>query len=192
MKGPSLLSMMTGGLFGGGFGAPAVKESRVEAMEIERKGTKRIRNDDDFAGSTSSVATPLSRTPTLIVDGARASKRLRVTLPLATPFRESQVDPQANCELLMRIPEDVVASNILSFLNTTEDRFSLQCTCKEFRRISNRDEMLVDIKLSGDDESGEKGILNDHDTPATAVAKLRPFARAKNLEATYMYEKIDL
>jgi hypothetical protein len=187
MSGPSFFSII--GLFGGGFGMHAAKESKVEEMEIERKGTKRIRDQVDFTGPiSSSVATPVSVTPTLILDGerSRASKRLRVTIPssLATPFRARE--PQENCELLMRIPEDVVASNILSFLNTTEDRFALQCTCKEFRRISNRDKMMADIKLEGDSVTGDKGILNDKDTPATAMAKLRPFARAKNLEATYM------
>ena len=46
--------------------------------------------------------------------------------------------------------------------------------------------MLVGVTLGGDTETERNGIIQEHDTAATAAAALTPFARAGNLEAVYM------
>jgi len=46
--------------------------------------------------------------------------------------------------------------------------------------------MLAQVSVAGNLETGKLGIIQDHDTPATAAAALAPFARAGNLEALYM------
>jgi hypothetical protein len=101
---------------------------------------------------------------------------------VSTPKKQAQ---QQGSDFLTKVPEDVVA-HCLSFLGTAEDRFALQTTCKLFRDISNSDPMLAQVNVGGDQETGKHGIIQDHDTPATAAAALAPFARAGNLEALYM------
>ena len=68
----------------------------------------------------------------------------------------------------------------------------MQSTCKAFRDISNSDEMLAKVDVSGNAETGKGGIIVDDDTPATAAARLAPFARAGNLEALYMLSLIHI
>lgn len=86
---------------------------------------------------------------------------------------------------LEQLPEDVMA-HCLSFLGSTEDRFALQCTSKQFQRITNTDEMMIGIEVGGDRNTGKNGIIREDDTPETASDKLAPFALAGNLEALYM------
>lgn len=88
-------------------------------------------------------------------------------------------------DLIKKIPGDVVA-HCLSFLGSTEDRYSLQNTCKLFREISSSDCMLSDVDVFGDLETGKGGIIQEDDTPASASSSLAPFARAGNLQAQYM------
>lgn len=127
--------------------------------EMPSRATKR------FRGETSIIPAPL---PDLLVDAASTKK-----------------EGQTKSDFLSIIPEDVV-SHCLSFLGSVEDRFSLQVTCKTFRRISNTDPMLVNVRVGGDPENGKNGIIQDDDTPAKAATALTPYARAGNLEAIYM------
>jgi hypothetical protein len=83
------------------------------------------------------------------------------------------------------LPEDIV-SHALSFLNDVSDRFSLQCTSKQFRRLSSAPTMMKDIAIGGDPETGMHGIILETDTVVTATEKLTPFVAAGNLEAVYM------
>lgn len=83
------------------------------------------------------------------------------------------------------LPDDVLA-HCLSFVSGTEDRFALQCTSKQFQKLSNSDEMLIGIEVGGDRSTGKNGIIRDNDTPDSAADKLTPFAVAGNLEALYM------
>lgn len=99
--------------------------------------------------------------------------------------KEKKADPQQQSALLSKIPEDVVA-HCLSFLGSVEDRFALQTTCKQFRRISNSDKMLAKIQVGGDRETGKNGIIREDDTPEKAAVSLSPFVNAGNLEAIYM------
>lgn len=170
------------------------------SVVVNQDGVKRKRcRDEDSVGG--------SRTPTLVSPTRRFScdsvqssdssedgnnrplKRFRgrskiVTVPQPVSAPKAQVKKQ-NSEFLTKVPEDVVA-HCLSFLGTAEDRFALQTTCKTFRDISNSDSMLAQVNVNGDIETGKHGIIEDHDTPASAAAKLAPFARAGNLEALYM------
>jgi hypothetical protein len=71
-------------------------------------------------------------------------------------------------------------------LGGVEDRFTLQCTSKQFQRISNSDEMLSKIQVGGDRKTGLHGIIQESDTPESASKSLAPFAEAGNPEAIYM------
>jgi hypothetical protein len=76
------------------------------------------------------------------------------------------------------IPDDVVGHWIL-FMGSTEHHFTLQTTCQQFHPKSNCDAMLVGVTLGRDSETGRNhGIIQEHDTAATAAAVLMPFARA--------------
>jgi len=86
---------------------------------------------------------------------------------------------------LAQLPEDVLA-HCLSFCSGVEDRFALQCTSKQFRRISNSDEMMIGIQVGGDKKTGLHGIISETDTPESSACNLLPYARAGNLEAIYM------
>jgi hypothetical protein len=164
-------------------------------------GKKRRRNEGEKSDSVRGSRTPTLVSPTTrrFSDGDvlptedandRPLKRFRgqhkiinVPNPVATvPKKERR---QHKSELLSIVPDDVVA-HCLSFLGTAEDRFSLQTTCKRFRDISNSDDMLAKVNVAGDKETAKRGIIQDHDTPATAAEALSPFARAGNLEALYM------
>ena len=175
----SFFSIM--GLFGG------QKEATVSAMTpvVEEAGRKRPREDS-------------ARTPLLISRGsdvpsfreeddiARPVKRFRSTdgIPLTT-LVDSAEKTETKTSSFADLPEDVLA-HCLSFLNSTGDRAALQRTSKQFRRISNSDEMMIGIQVGGDCSTGLHGIIQDDDTPDTAADKLMPFALAGNLEAIYM------
>jgi hypothetical protein len=92
---------------------------------------------------------------------------------------------------LESLPEDVVA-HCLSFVGGVEDRFALQCTSKQFKNISDSDDMMLQVNVGGDRKTGMNGIILETDTPVTAADKLTPFALAGNLEALYMYVRVIL
>jgi len=98
---------------------------------------------------------------------------------------QQDIKKKQTSDLIKKLPGDVVA-HCLSFLGSTEDRHSLQSTCKLFRDISSSDSMLHDADVFGDLETGKGGIIQENDTPATAAASLAPFARAGNLQALYL------
>jgi len=102
----------------------------------------------------------------------------------STCCSKSPAKKRQTSDLIKKLPGDVVA-HCLSFLGSTEDRHSLQSTCKLFNKISSSDSMLSDVDVFGDLETGKGGIIQENDTPATAAAKLEPFARAGNLQALY-------
>lgn len=167
-------------------------------IDIEEGGRKRRRR-----GSGSSASVGGSRTPTLVTPARRFSvqsassedssdrplKRFRghskiVSVPRTVSGTRKQTQ-QKGSPFLSNTPEDVIA-HCLSFLSSVEDRSSLQMTCKLFRDVSNSDPMLAQVSVAGNLETGRRGIIQDHDTPATAAVALAPFARAGNFEALYM------
>jgi hypothetical protein len=87
---------------------------------------------------------------------------------------------------LKLLPDDLLA-HCLSFLGGVEDRFSIQATSKQFRKLSNADAMRKNIQVGGDKQTGLHGIIREHDTPESASKNLDPFVQAGNLEAIYMY-----
>ena len=105
--------------------------------------------------------------------------------PVASSSHKTHETKKQSTGLTKTLPQDVVA-HCLSFLGTAEDRFALQTTCKLFRHLSNADSMLENVNVAGDPETGKGGIIQEHDTPASAAESLSPFARAGNLEAMYM------
>jgi len=66
------------------------------------------------------------------------------------------------------------------------DRHSLQCTCRHFREISDTDDILRRIKLSGSNRTGKGGFISCFDTRESAQLRLEKFVFAGNLEAYYM------
>lgn len=193
--------MMTGGIFDG-FLAPDEASKLPEspavvspAMMKDQRGQKREREaEGNIAGS---------RTPTLLQtrlaglennavsvqnEDERAPKRRRgelMAIPVSMPNMEDPSNPQLQSHFLRILPDEVVG-HVLSFVGSMEDRFALQTTCTQLRRISNADHMRASVKLGGDLESGKNGIIQDDDTPESAAEALAPFARAGNLEAIYM------
>ncbi|GKY93829.1 hypothetical protein MPSEU_000350000 [Mayamaea pseudoterrestris] len=89
------------------------------------------------------------------------------------------------CSPFQLLPEDIVA-NCLSFLGGVDDRFAVQCTSKQFQRISNTEPLLSNIAVGGDKQTGRHGIIKDEDSAETASKLLTPYADAGNLEAIYM------
>ena len=143
----------------------------------------------------------VSRTPTLIstqssvVDAEEPAssevppvKRRRGENDQSIPVlkeeaREEEKKDQA-CPL-SQLPEDVLA-HCLSFCSGVEDRFSLQCTSQQFRRISNSEDMMIGIQVGGDKKTGLHGIISETDNPESSARNLMPYAQAGNLEAIYM------
>jgi len=191
----SLLSILPKGLFGLNSAMEAVADDSSLAsslMVLEENGRKRCREHDRVSGS---------RTPTLVStrrhtdvrdsdpdEDLRPVKRFRgerKVVPIAAQVEEEkQKDAQPQSPLSL-LPEDVTA-HCLSFLGSAEDRFALQCTSKQFRRISNSEDMLKNVEVGGDKDTGMHGIIQEHDTLETASKALLPFAEAGNLEAIYM------
>lgn len=83
------------------------------------------------------------------------------------------------------LPEDIVA-HALSFVSDVSDRYALQCTSKQFQRISSAPMMMNQVNVGGDPETGKNGIILETDTKETATDRLTPFAASGNLEAIYM------
>lgn len=174
-------------------------ESVQQLESMEDVARKRLREEEDKGGSRAAG----SRTPALVSSRRRLEvgvnehqlehddrpiKRFRgerVVVAVSAPRAVEKEEPKSQSGLLGTLPEDVV-SHCLSFLNSTEDRFALQTTCKQFRQISNSDKMLRNIQVGGDRETGKNGIIQDVDTPESAAVALAPFSRAGNLEAIYM------
>lgn len=200
------LSMMTGGIFDGFLSnekAPPSSESRngptpivIDEEERVRKRSRDVKESPSMAGSRTPTLLTAPRhsslgsddTLSLTDEEERAPKRLRgerMAVPVPTHKIAGKSNPQLGSDLLRMVPEEVVG-HVLSFLGSTQDRFALQCTCRQFRRISNTDDMLVKVKLGGDLETGKRGIIQEEDTATTAAEALTPFARAGNVEAIYM------
>jgi hypothetical protein len=122
------------------------------------------------------------RGETRVVPVARSEKEEATQIELAA--KATQPGARAKSPL-QKLPEDVIA-HCLSFLGGVEDRFALQCTSKQFRRISNTEPLLSKIAVGGDKSTGLHGIIQENDTPESASEHLAPYAEAGNLESIYM------
>ena len=175
---------ITKGLFG------IQKQPSEESLQGEEMAVEDLMDE----GSRNSMGRKRHRdggslTPSLLDENRRRRhKRIRLT-PEEKPLLPTVVlsdCKQEKTACLNDLPEDTLA-HCLGFLNSSTERFALQTTNRQFRRISNRKNMLAGVELGGDQETGLGGIIQEEDTPATAEVSLTPFVDAGNLEAIYMY-----
>jgi len=194
----SIFSILPMGLFGHN---PSMEVAQIDGSASspsagkEESGRKRPRDSVliNTSGNGSTTPTLISRRSSEVPsfreeDDLQPFKRFRGASghSLPPPIVEvAKVDAAPDRLSLLGLPEDVLA-HCLSFLTATGDRFALQCTSRQFRRISNSDEMMIGIQVGGDCTTGLNGIILDDDTPDTAADKLMPFAMSGNLEAVYM------
>ena len=73
-----------------------------------------------------------------------------------------------NSDLLCMVPDEVVG-HVTSFLGSLQDRFALQCTSRQFHRLSDSNELPSPMGLGGNIETGEGGIFRDEDTTADSA-----------------------
>ena len=92
---------------------------------------------------------------------------------------------QTQSPLFSSLPEDVV-HHVLFFLTDSKERYSIQLTCRKFRKMSNNSEIMRILDLGGDPETGCGSILNNMETSEQAIEGLFEFARAGNVWALYM------
>lgn len=194
----TLLSCLPKGIFSWPLSmgdGPLVDSQAIDSTIDGRKRRRERRGSTDSVGgsTTPTVVTPTRQFSCNSIASEdvndRPLKRFRgrskiVTVPIVCS-KSKKIRGQEKSKFLSKIPEDVIA-HCLSFVCSVEDRRSLQMTCKLFRDISNTDSMLAKVSVAGNVETGKLGIIQDHDTPATAAAALSPFVRAGNLEALYM------
>jgi hypothetical protein len=88
--------------------------------------------------------------------------------------------------LLDLIPQDVLQTNICSFLTDARDYYALQMTCRKFHEVSDEAAILREVELSGKAVTGKGCILFEVHVPSIAVKKLYKFAKAGNQQAMYM------
>jgi hypothetical protein len=93
---------------------------------------------------------------------------------------------QSSSLLLAMIPHDVLEMNILTYLTDARDFRALQLSCRDVRSSCNKNEVLKDVNLFGESESGNGSILYNVDSPTVAVERLYKFASAANHQALYM------
>lgn len=169
----SLFAIFPIGLFGRSKAADCSQKSTNPNRE---SGTKRQRILDP------PTPIPLNRCGTDVAaleeeDYERPSKRRRSASP-SPPMLADENRP------LKRLPEDVLG-HCLEFLDPTKDRFAIQLTSRQFKRLSDADEMMLRVQVGGN-TVGLHGIINEDDSPDTAAKRLLPFAMAGNSEALYM------
>jgi hypothetical protein len=166
--------------------------SMVSAMMVLEESERKRPRDVGGSRTPTLISTPqasdVSEPEDRDEDEVRPVKRFRgerrVLLVAPSPQKKEREPPKSPLSL-QSLPEDVLA-HCLSFLGSVEDRFSLQCTSKQFNKISSTDAMMANIQVGGDRNTGLHGIIQEHDTPETASESLTPYARAGNLEAMYM------
>eukprot|EP00545_Synedropsis_sp_CCMP1620_P011744 CAMPEP_0119006678 /NCGR_PEP_ID=MMETSP1176-20130426/2456_1 /TAXON_ID=265551 /ORGANISM="Synedropsis recta cf, Strain CCMP1620" /LENGTH=372 /DNA_ID=CAMNT_0006958633 /DNA_START=100 /DNA_END=1218 /DNA_ORIENTATION=- len=168
------------------------QSSRLSPLTLTGKKRFRFSIPSSASSSRSSSGASLLETPpTLILPRSPKKARLsndEVTAGIGkTAALLSSMLPlePSSSTLLSMVPEDVVG-HVLGFLGSLGDRYSLQCTSRQFRRLSNSEDLLTPMKLGGHQDSGKGSIFQDDDTIDSAVAKVSIFARAGNLEALYM------
>lgn len=84
------------------------------------------------------------------------------------------------------IPQDVLQAHIFSCLTDATDHHALQLTCRKFHEVTNTPEILSQVNLTGDEETGKGSILHEVDVPDVAMQKLYKFAAVGNQQAMYM------
>ena len=163
--------------------AKEVEEASPMALDVASR--KRGRGSDCQTPTLLAARSSLSEEAGECPVEAPAAKRRRGINDQSIPVLKEEVreaEKKEEPSYFAKLPEDAVA-HVLSFCSDVSDRFALQCTSKQFQRISNSDKMRSGIEVGGDKKTGLHGIISETDTAATS---LMPFARAGNLEAIYM------
>eukprot|EP00551_Chaetoceros_affinis_P009895 CAMPEP_0203662906 /NCGR_PEP_ID=MMETSP0090-20130426/699_1 /ASSEMBLY_ACC=CAM_ASM_001088 /TAXON_ID=426623 /ORGANISM="Chaetoceros affinis, Strain CCMP159" /LENGTH=419 /DNA_ID=CAMNT_0050525749 /DNA_START=78 /DNA_END=1338 /DNA_ORIENTATION=+ len=93
---------------------------------------------------------------------------------------------QSSSLLLEMIPVEVLESHVVPFLTDGKDYYSLSLTCKVTKRMVGSMDILRNVDLAGDVETGVGSILHGVESPAVAVERLYRFAAAGNQQALYM------
>jgi TPR repeat protein len=127
---------------------------------------------------------------------AQEAPLINTTLsPLVAPAAKSEGE---SVSLSYQDMMDDCMAHCFTYLGTAADRSALQCTSKQFQRISNRPEVLGasaathPMVLGGDRTKGTLGIIRENDTALTANEKLEPFVAAGHLEACHMMGVINI
>ena len=129
-----------------------------------------------------------------VVSHGRSMKRKRIKGPAD---KEPDLDPSPDTKrvsedsqeasfLLNGIPQDVLQSNICSYLTEAADYHALELTCKKLRKVSSMPKFLSIVNLTGDAETGKGSILYGIDSPAVALKNVLKFAEVGNKQAMYM------
>lgn len=186
----SFFSGFLPGIFGRMEDPKVVEAAReVSPMAVDKatrkRGRKSVRRTPTLVSTQSSVVDGEDTAAAVLPITKRRRGNNDQSIPvLKDETREDEKKKDLSCPLA-QLPEDVLA-HCLSFCSGVEDRFPLQCTSKQFRRISNSDEMMIGIQVGGDKKTGLHGIISETDTPESSACNLLPYARAGNLEAIYM------
>ena len=169
---------------------PKEREVKVKSpMVIDEATRKRNRKSVRRTPTLISTQSSVVDADDTVVLKEPPSKRRRGENDQSIPVLKEEAREEEKKDLtcpLAQLPDDVLA-HCLSFCSGVEDRFALQCTSKQFRRISNSDEMMIGIQVGGDKKTGLHGIISETDSPESSSCNLLPYARAGNLEAIYMY-----
>mmetsp|Transcript_14916 Transcript_14916/g.17020 ORF Transcript_14916/g.17020 Transcript_14916/m.17020 type:complete len:418 (-) Transcript_14916:686-1939(-) len=168
------------------------------ASKIDDSETKRPA-DSKTVASTCNSSSPLSGLPSkkrvrhdghktpLLVYHSQSSDfdSMKSTRPLKKKKIAGAIG-QSQCLLFQMIPQEVLETHVFTFLTDGRDFHSLQLVSKVTKMLSDKTNILSDIDLSGDAETGKGSILQTVESPAVAVERLYKFASAENLQALYM------
>lgn len=142
----------------------------------------------------------------------------------SNPSSSSSAITHASGSLLDIIPQEVLQTNVFSYLTSAKDYYSLQLTNKKINYISNQSNILEKVDLNAGldtnvncilnllntphqevrdcisiadeniqsnlrkvNKEGKGSILYNIHEPADALKRLYKYAKAGNLQATYMY-----
>lgn len=125
--------------------------------------------------TTSNNAKKRSRTPELVRSVDDSSVELRPVKLFRTNVN-TQIRIYRTPTVVSALPEDVL-EHVFGFLGV-QDRFALQTTNQQFRKISNRSKLLKQLDVSS--------IIQEDDDVSDAVRRLDRFAQASNPQALYM------
>eukprot|EP00568_Trieres_chinensis_P006304 CAMPEP_0183309784 /NCGR_PEP_ID=MMETSP0160_2-20130417/25539_1 /TAXON_ID=2839 ORGANISM="Odontella Sinensis, Strain Grunow 1884" /NCGR_SAMPLE_ID=MMETSP0160_2 /ASSEMBLY_ACC=CAM_ASM_000250 /LENGTH=623 /DNA_ID=CAMNT_0025473859 /DNA_START=26 /DNA_END=1897 /DNA_ORIENTATION=+ len=109
---------------------------------------KRARLSEDGTSAPRGNEPPTTTPPPFRPD-ARFSPPSPPPTPRTALLKEAVRTGGAASNLIRMVPVDVLGGDILSYLTTSEDRFSLQATCRGFRVVTEGKEFLRRLDLGG-------------------------------------------
>mmetsp|Transcript_19854 Transcript_19854/g.29510 ORF Transcript_19854/g.29510 Transcript_19854/m.29510 type:complete len:374 (-) Transcript_19854:71-1192(-) len=160
---------------------------------------KRFSCSDDQLSRSSQLVQDLSSDGTSNDDGGQC-KRIRLSRFLLLPNQcemsrassaQARRREQESSRLMSMLPLEIIGK-CLSFMHTSKSRYALCSTCRDFNRLCNKQKMLRELDIEGDDSDtdGTRGIIIETDSKNAAFERLVPYARAGNLSALHMMGSI--